>query len=85
MCLTTPATVIRVSERGGITVVAVHSADDGERECLTYVYDLEPGDHVLVAGGAVVERLDEDPETTSLAALFIEAYDATHTPGGTIR
>lgn len=85
MCLTSPATVIRVGERGGITVVAVHSADDGERECLTYVEGLVPGDHVLIAGGAIVERLDDDPEPISLSSLFIEAYDATHTSGGTNR
>jgi len=85
MCLTSPATVLRVSERGGIAVVSVLSADDGERECLTYVEGLMPGDHVLVAGGAIVERLDEDPEPISLSSLFIEAYDATHTPGGTNR
>ena len=84
MCLTSPATVIRVDERGGICVVTVRSPDEGERVCITYVEGLLPGECVLVAGGAIVERADSAPEEDfSLASLLIEAFDATHLPGGT--
>lgn len=84
MCLTSPATVVRVGERGGICVVTVTTADEGERECLTYVDGLEPGDRVLVAGGAIVEKSEDLPdEAFSLTAALLEAFDATHDPGGT--
>jgi hydrogenase maturation factor len=84
MCLTSPATVIRVAERGGICVVTVLTPDEGERDCLTYVEGLEPGERVLIAGGAIVERFEEErAEDCSLASLLIEAFDATHQPGGT--
>ena len=83
MCLTTPATVLRVAERGGICVVTVLSPDEGERDCLTYVKDLQPGERVLVTGGAIVERFDEDAACDlPLASLLIEAFDATHQSGG---
>lgn len=84
MCLTSPATVIRVAERGGICVVTVLTADEGERDCLTYVDGLEPGERVLIAGGAIVERFDDESAAEcSLGSLLIEAFDATHQPGGT--
>ncbi len=83
MCLTSPAIVTRVEERGGITVVSVRSEDEGVRECITYVHEVEPGDRVLIAGGAIVERLaaQEPVPPASLGALLIEAFDASHTPG----
>jgi len=84
MCLTAPATVVRVEERGGICVVTVRSVDEGVRDCITYVDGLVPGERVLIAGGAIVERVHEVTEAEdSLGALLIEAFDATHAPGGT--
>jgi hypothetical protein len=79
MCLTSPATVTSVEERGGISIVSVEQADEGQRECITYIDGLKPGDRVLIAGGAIVERLPEHPEPkVSLAGLLIAAFDATH-------
>ncbi len=83
MCLTSPAVVVRVDERGGITVIRVSSPDEGQRDCITYVDGLAPGDRVLIAGGAIVERFEEEaPGPESFADLLIQAFDATH-PGGT--
>lgn len=82
MCLTSPATVLRLDERGGICIVTVISPDEGERECITYVEGLQPGEHVLLAGGAIVERFEDEPgESPSLGSLLIEAFNATHQPG----
>jgi len=72
--------VTQVEERGGITVVTVQSPDEGTRQCITYVPELAPGDRVLIAGGAIVERLsaDEPGEPPSFGALLIEAFEASH-------
>ncbi|MGE3074405.1 MAG: hypothetical protein AB7N24_14235 [Dehalococcoidia bacterium] len=83
MCLTTPATVVRTVERGGICVVTVLWPGEGERDCITYVDGVQPGERVRVAGGAIIERVaDHVDDQQSLTDLLIEAFDQTHANGG---
>jgi hydrogenase maturation factor len=79
MCLGTAGEVVEVMENAGLVMARVQFPAAPEQLCLSYVEALEPGDRVLVSGGAVVERVTEEEaeERNSLAALLIDALRET--------
>jgi len=83
MCVSTAGRVAEVSEVEGIVTARV--VFDGAREqvCLSYIEGVEAGDFVLVAGGAIVERVsaEEAAERGELARALLDAA-AQLNPGG---
>lgn len=77
MCLGTAGTVVEVQTTAGLTMARVEFLYAPEQTCLSYVEDLAVGDRVLVAGGAVLERVTEEEacERASLGAALLEAWD----------
>ncbi len=77
MCLSTAGRVASIEERGGILLASVEFEDRPSQLCMSYVAGLMPGDRVLVAGGAVLERIDEEEalERASFADILLRAFD----------
>lgn len=82
MCIGLPATVIAVDELG-----ATVDQDGRVRRASTLLIpDIAPGDHVFVAAGTIVERLDpaeaELIRKTLLEAIALEQAEAEATAAG---
>lgn len=77
MCLGTAGTVVKLETRAGLTMARVEFSFAPPQDCLCYIDDLEVGDRVLVAGGAVLERVSEDEaaERDSFGAVLLAAWD----------
>lgn len=76
MCIGFPGMVVAVDELGATV------AQDGRlrRASTLLIPDIAPGDHVLVAAGSIVERLDANEaeliRATLLEAIALELADA---------
>lgn len=77
MCLGTAGTVVKLETTAGLTMARVEFSFAPPQDCLCYIDDLEVGDRVLVAGGAVLERVSEDEaaERDSFGAVLLAAWD----------
>ncbi len=77
MCLGTAGTIVRVETTAGLTMARVEFTFAPPQDCLCYIDDLQVGDRVLVAGGAVLERVTEEEacERESFGALLLAAWD----------
>lgn len=85
MCIGFPGIVVSVDERGA----AVDQDGRLRRASTLLIPDIAPGDHVFVAAGTIVERLDPDEaeliRATLLEAIALEEAEAAATArdGGT--
>jgi len=83
MCIGFPGTVISVDEVGA----TVDQEGRRRRASTLLIPDITPGDHVLVAAGTIVERLDpgeaELIRATLLEAIALERAEAAARNGGT--
>ena len=82
MCIGFPGTVISVDELGA----TVDQEGRVRRASTLFIPDIAPGDHVFVAAGTIVERLDpaeaELIRTTLLEAIALEDAEAEATTAG---
>lgn len=85
MCLGTAGTIVRLETNAGLTMARVEFSFAPPQDCLCYVDNLAVGDRVLVAGGAVLERVSEEEavERDSFGALLLVAWD--NVEGGNAR
>lgn len=84
MCTSSPGRVSSIREDGGIVVARVSFDLAPDQTCLSYVDGIAPGDFVLVAGGAVVERIsgEEAAVLSELSAAMLEALAEIQDPAG---
>ncbi|MGD9933217.1 MAG: HypC/HybG/HupF family hydrogenase formation chaperone [Dehalococcoidia bacterium] len=83
MCLGTAGTVVALHESAGLVMATVDFPYAPTMQCLSYVEDLACGDRVLVAGGAVIERVTEEEATerNTFGAMLLGAWeDLTNEP-----
>lgn len=87
MCISAPGRVIGVRETGGVVTAQVAFEASPEQVCLCYIDSVVVGDLVLVAGGAIVERVTEQEaaERALLASALLEALRDVQTTGGSTR
>lgn len=81
MCIGFPGTVISVDEFGA----TVDQEGRVRRASTLLIPDITPGDHVFVAAGTIVERLDPDEaeliRATLLEAIALEQAEAETAAG----
>lgn len=81
MCIGFPGTVVSVDELGAI----VDQEGRARRASTLLIPDIAPGDHVYVAAGSIVERLDPDEaeliRVTLLQAIALEQAEARASAG----
>lgn len=68
MCIAFPGTVVAVDELGA----TVDQEGRLRRASTLLIPDIAPGDHVFVAAGSIIQRLDPD-EAESIRATLREA------------
>jgi hydrogenase assembly chaperone HypC/HupF len=81
MCIGFPGTVVAVDEIGA----TVNQDGRMRRASTLLIPDIAPGDHVYVAAGTIVERLDPDEadliRATLLEAIALEQAEAETAAG----
>lgn len=81
MCIGFPGIVVSVDESGA----TVDQEGRRRRASTLLIPDIAPGDHVFVAAGSIVERLDPDEaeliRATLLQAIALEQAEAEATAG----
>ncbi len=84
MCTSRPGRVSDLRAEGGIVVARVSFDSAPDQTCLSYVDGIATGDFVLVAGGAVVERIsgEEAQGLSELSAAMLQALAEIQDPAG---
>ena len=85
MCLSTAGRVVEVQETAGVITARVVFERAPEQTCLSYLEDIRVDELVLVAGGAILERVstEEAEERETFASMLLQALvELQPTPGG---